>query len=66
MFITIADVRSTLHHADTRLCLASRRDLEVALSHLAAAQVQLELLLVERASADTQQLPLLHAHPESA
>ena len=66
MSITIEDNRSTLHHADTRLCLAFRRDLEVALSHLAAAQVQLELLLVERACADAHQLTLLHAHPESA
>ena len=66
MCITIEDIRSTLHHADTRLCLASRRDLEVALSHLAAAQVQLELLLVERVSADPYQLTLLHTHLESA
>ena len=66
MTITIEDVRSTLHHADTRLCLGSRLDLEVALGHLVDAQAQLQLVLLERARAERNQLTLPHAFLEHA
>jgi hypothetical protein len=66
MSIRIEDVRATIHHADTRLCLASRLDLEVALGHLVDAQAQLKLVLIEHARAERNQLTLPHALVECA